>query len=281
MLRKLFFQPPVNIRRLHSSNKTLQPYTVISNNVIKGRNMHNNIMPFNGNSANININFNAGGYPPQVPMMGGGLGYNDSSGAGMMQLLQMMMTATMAMLTYMMGHQSAAMHGGMPQFGGASGGVGNPGLGSFLGGGGNPGSHGAGGSHGSGGGTHGAEGAQGGHSHGGEASGNLVDLGGGHKVDASIAPQVKSMIAAAKKDGVDLKITSAHRSRAKQEELYAKYKAGTGNLAAKPGTSNHESGLAIDFTNTPGAYDWLAKNAGKFGLKNLPGEPWHYSTNGR
>ena len=42
-----------------------------------------------------------------------------------------------------------------------------------------------------------------------------------------------------------------------------------------------ESGQAIDFGNTPGAYDWLAKNAGRFGLKNLPGEPWHYSPNGR
>jgi hypothetical protein len=32
--------------------------------------------------------------------------------------------------------------------------------------------------------------------------------------------------------------------------------------------------------NTPGAYDWLAKNAGKFGLKNLHGEPWHSSPSG-
>ena len=89
------------------------------------------------------------------------------------------------------------------------------------------------------------------------------------------------MIAAAKRDGVNLEIRSAHRSRHEQEVLYQKYLNGTGNLAAKPGTSNHESGQAIDFGNTPGAYDWLAKNAGRFGLKNLPGEPWHYSPNGR
>lgn len=51
--------------------------------------------------------------------------------------------------------------------------------------------------------------------------------------------------------------------------LYAKYGPGR---AAKPGTSNHEKGVAIDFKNTPGAWDWLKKNAQRFGLKNLPSE---------
>lgn len=113
----------------------------------------------------------------------------------------------------------------------------------------------------------------------GKPSGNIVDVPGG-KVDASIAGNVKEMMAAAKKDGVELKINSSYRSRAEQEKLYAAYKNGTGNLAAKPGSSNHESGLAIDFAGTPGAFEWLKKNAGRFGLKNLPGEPWHYSTTG-
>lgn len=115
----------------------------------------------------------------------------------------------------------------------------------------------------------------------GPKTGRLVDLGGGKKVDSSIAENVRKMIADAKSDGVELRITSAHRSRQQQEELYQKYLNGTGNLAAKPGTSNHESGLAIDFSNTRGAYAWLKKNAGRYGLKNLPSEPWHYSTNGR
>ena len=110
-------------------------------------------------------------------------------------------------------------------------------------------------------------------------TGKIVNVPGG-KVDSSIAGAVKAMMAAAKKDGVTLGIESSFRSRAEQEKLYAAYQNGTGNLAAKPGTSNHESGLAIDFKNTPGAYDWLAKNAGKFGLKNLHGEPWHYSPSG-
>lgn len=57
---------------------------------------------------------------------------------------------------------------------------------------------------------------------------------------------------------------------------------------ARPGASMHERGLAIDFTyngaiitsrSNPG-YAWLTKNAGKYGLRNLPSEPWHWSTNG-
>lgn len=114
----------------------------------------------------------------------------------------------------------------------------------------------------------------------GKKTGNIVSVPGG-KLDSSIAGNFNAMVAAAKKDGVNLRIVSSFRSRAQQEKLYAAYKNGTGNLAAKPGTSNHESGLAIDFANTRGAYAWLKKNAGQFGLKNLPGEPWHYSPSGR
>lgn len=103
----------------------------------------------------------------------------------------------------------------------------------------------------------------------------------GKPIGAHIAQKFDEMVAAAKKDGVELKISSGLRTRAEQERLYAAYKNGTGNLAAKPGTSNHESGSAVDFANTPGAYNWLKKNSERFGFKNLPSEPWHYSLNGR
>jgi hypothetical protein len=103
----------------------------------------------------------------------------------------------------------------------------------------------------------------------------------GKQIGAKIAAQFDQMVAAAKKDGVNLSITSGFRSRAEQEKLYAAYKNGTGNLAAKPGTSNHESGEAIDFGGGQAAYDWLAKNASKFGMYNkIAGEPWHYSLTG-
>jgi hypothetical protein len=56
---------------------------------------------------------------------------------------------------------------------------------------------------------------------------------------------------------------------------------------ARPGTSMHEQGLAIDFTVGGGtigygsaAYDWLKAHAADYGLSNLIGEPWHWSTNG-
>jgi hypothetical protein len=44
-------------------------------------------------------------------------------------------------------------------------------------------------------------------------------------------------------------ITSGFRSKAKQQILYDLYLAGKGNLAAKPGSSNHEKGLAVDIAN--------------------------------
>ncbi len=62
---------------------------------------------------------------------------------------------------------------------------------------------------------------------------------------------------------------------------------------AKPGTSFHERGLAIDlicngigFINlrerpsTRVCWDWLVANAASYGLKNLPSENWHWSTTG-
>ena len=57
---------------------------------------------------------------------------------------------------------------------------------------------------------------------------------------------------------------------------------------ARPGTSNHEDGLAIDFSCADGqpmthdspCYQWLAGNAHNYGLRNLPSEPWHWSVSG-
>jgi hypothetical protein len=56
---------------------------------------------------------------------------------------------------------------------------------------------------------------------------------------------------------------------------------------ARPGQSMHERGLAIDFTingrtirRGDAGFNWLAANAVRFGLRNLPSESWHWSTNG-
>lgn len=58
---------------------------------------------------------------------------------------------------------------------------------------------------------------------------------------------------------------------------------------ARPGTSMHEQGLAIDFTcsgvlitdHGDPCWVWLNANAASYGLVNLPSEPWHWSVNGR
>jgi len=57
---------------------------------------------------------------------------------------------------------------------------------------------------------------------------------------------------------------------------------------ARPGTSMHEKGLAIDFTCGGGGtisqgsacFGWLDGHAAGHGLHNLPSEPWHWSTMG-
>lgn len=56
---------------------------------------------------------------------------------------------------------------------------------------------------------------------------------------------------------------------------------------ARPLHSEHEKGLAIDFTEnglilnsaSPG-FLWLQQNAAAYGFFNLPSEPWHWSTTG-
>jgi len=68
---------------------------------------------------------------------------------------------------------------------------------------------------------------------------------------------------------------------------YAIYEMSAGSCSpptAKPGTSQHEIGLAIDFSNCSSrgsaCYRWLSANAASFGFYNLPSEPWHWSTTG-
>ena len=52
--------------------------------------------------------------------------------------------------------------------------------------------------------------------------------------------------------GIGGTVTSDIRTRAEQEVLYARYGAGTGALAARPGHSAHELGQALDIRTTPG-----------------------------
>jgi hypothetical protein len=118
-------------------------------------------------------------------------------------------------------------------------------------------------------------------------------------VASSIRGNVAALLAAAAADGVYLS-GSGYRSSASQVALRRAH-CGSSSFAiyqmrasscrpptARPGASQHERGLAIDFTQggrtlTRGSagYRWLRANAHRFGLYNLPSEPWHWSTTGR
>ena len=79
--------------------------------------------------------------------------------------------------------------------------------------------------------------------------------------------------------GRDLDVVSGHRTRAEQQVLYDRYRAGTGNLAAVPGTSRHESGAAADvyiggvaLADVPGGREAAAAAGLGFPVQ---GEAWH------
>ena len=88
------------------------------------------------------------------------------------------------------------------------------------------------------------------------------------------------MQAAARRDGVRLGATSGFRTMGEQQQLYRRYLSGRGNLAARPGYSNHQNGIAMDVSGVGGrgtaADRWLRRNAARFGFRNLPSEYWHY-----
>lgn len=108
----------------------------------------------------------------------------------------------------------------------------------------------------------------------------VASIGNGQVMRPDAAAAFIAMRAAAAQDGITLAVSYAYRSMEEQEMLYAKYLAGTGSLAAKPGFSNHQSGVAVDIrvgNTTSSTYRWLANNAFRFGFKRtVASEPWHW-----
>lgn len=131
-------------------------------------------------------------------------------------------------------------------------------------------------------------------------------------LESQACRQCRALIEAARRDGVEIKILSAYRSCDYQQALWQKsisqlvgegmdYAAAVkevGKTLAKAGHSEHNCGLAVDFS-TPQADDteddfyasaqgkWLCKNAYRYGFilryprmkEHLTGfsyEPWHY-----
>ena len=120
-----------------------------------------------------------------------------------------------------------------------------------------------------------------------------------HQLHSKVIPFFNKMVEAAKKDGVELWVTSAYRSFDYQSQLKGSYTvtygSGANAFSADQGFSEHQLGTTIDFTarglnggltgfQTTPAYQWLLANGHKYGftLSYPEGnsfyvfEPWHW-----
>lgn len=127
------------------------------------------------------------------------------------------------------------------------------------------------------------------------------------KVDGQIKKILEDMIDNAERDEVCLVVTSSYRSLEEQQKLYDSEK--DKSIVALPNSSEHQTGLAVDFSacpmsdgkrndnverlelknsfNTLPEYRWLQENASKYGFEEsftkdnikitgFPAEPWHW-----
>jgi peptidoglycan hydrolase-like protein with peptidoglycan-binding domain len=113
----------------------------------------------------------------------------------------------------------------------------------------------------------------------------VVPVGNGQYMRADAAKKFLAMQSAARAAGINLTATSGFRSMEQQRALYQKYLNGTGNLAAKPGYSNHQGGISMDIggigSYSSKAFNWMKNNASKFGFVNdVRGEYWHWTFRG-
>jgi LAS superfamily LD-carboxypeptidase LdcB len=101
-----------------------------------------------------------------------------------------------------------------------------------------------------------------------------------------LSPKLKSRLkkamAAARADGVTIKINSGRRSAAKQQQLldeaikkYGSYQAAT-QWVLPPKDSAHVQGKAVDI-KPAAAWTWLDKNGWRYGVcRRYDNEPWHF-----
>lgn len=145
----------------------------------------------------------------------------------------------------------------------------------------------------------------------------LTELRGGHAIDSRAYPDLQRMMDDCRAAGLEPLICSSYRTHAKQEELfqkkvntlvsqgYSQEEAETeaARWVARPGTSEHETGLAVDIVDkdyqildqkqeqTP-VQQWLMAHCAEYGfilryptdksdLTGIGYEPWHYRYVGR
>ncbi len=140
----------------------------------------------------------------------------------------------------------------------------------------------------------------------------LTKLGGGHAVDSRIYPALTEMLADMREAGLSPRVRSSYRTHQTQTTLFqrkVRYYRGLGystaraeaeaeQWVARPGTSEHELGLALDIVST--SYQtldtrqentkeqkWLMEHCwdygfilrypnGKSDITGIHYEPWHY-----
>ena len=135
----------------------------------------------------------------------------------------------------------------------------------------------------------------------------LVEIDGEYRnnnyvtqIHRDVYPYITAMVAAAQADGVDLRVWSPFRSYAIQNDLFRRQVArvdGNEELAAtvvaRPGTSEHNTGLCADFNMADDAFEgtpmyaWMCEHAEDYGFilrypkdkQNVTGviyESWHW-----
>ena len=126
---------------------------------------------------------------------------------------------------------------------------------------------------------------------------------------AVLMPDLERLVAAARAASVTLRVGSGYRSYATQASLFASYarrhgEAEASRFSSRPGHSEHQSGLAVDFAGADqtcwvddcfeqtAAGKWLAAHAHEYGfilrypkgkepITGYQYEPWHFRYVGR
>lgn len=103
----------------------------------------------------------------------------------------------------------------------------------------------------------------------------------GLPVERATARAWSGLVEEAAGQGHHLRIVSGFRTWAEQERLYACFQSGdcnNGNLAARPGHSRHQSGIAVDVdVRDRDVLAWLRANGPDHGFhETVRGEPWHW-----
>jgi len=101
----------------------------------------------------------------------------------------------------------------------------------------------------------------------------------GHRLWAPAAQSFEKLLSAAAADGVAIGVTDSYRSYDVQVDVVRrKGLYSEGGLGAKPGTSQHGWGMAVDLDLNASAQAWMRTNAARFGfVEDTPREPWHWA----